>query len=417
YANFQELGMPALLGWNHERFAAYFSTPSSYPSVGADSLVALHNPNRMLRSASPAAVEVEKGVGRLYASLLGIPDEHEPQVYHSASESHLHATLVAISTKVPDFRSSGLLGKRLVMYTSELGHFFANKNAVAVGLGESAVRLIPTNEEGQMSMPALTEAIRKDKQNGLEPLMVIATVGTTSITSVDPVEVISGICRSEDVFLYVDAAYGGGFACLPERAYIRAGWDEADAICVNPHKTLSVPQGCSFLFIRDRERLRKICDHRGEYVPSANAEEDPMSYTLSCGLRFNTLASLFQMMTMGRSGCEQQLRAVAKLASITADLVAESRDFKLLRRPEFGVVCFRPTLLGDPLAEDTLVKAVCERIRKSGAFWIFPTDYQGRSWFRLAFGHPDTTPQLAAELISTIRQHYHELTMTHYLRS
>jgi aromatic-L-amino-acid decarboxylase len=395
-AFFESQVAPGLLRWNHPRFAAYFATSAPVPAIIAEALVAAHNSNAMLASGSPAGAELEAVVGQWYHQLLDMPACLSPQWFTSASQSHQHALVAAINHKTNGLaRRAGLSGlPPFAIYTSELGHFFARKNAVAAGLGEDRVRAVPADPRGAMDLGALDKMIAADFAAGLRPLMVIATVGTTSITSVDDVPAIAKICRAHSAWCYVDAAYGGAFACLPECRWVANGWELADAVCVNPHKGLFVPQGCSLLFLRDRQALRRVCDHRADYLPDSGLEEgDPMDFTLVCGLRVNTLASFFNLMTFGAEGIRRRVRALLALAGFAAGRIAHDPMFELLAPPRFSTVCFTPRAAPShpARAADAIVPQVCRSIQAAGRCCVSQTKYRHRFWFRLAIGNINTT--------------------------
>ncbi|HXR08048.1 MAG TPA: pyridoxal-dependent decarboxylase [Candidatus Acidoferrum sp.] len=400
---------PGLLRWNHPRFAAYFATSAPAPSIIAEALVAAHNSNLMLASASPAGAELEAIVGQWYQQLLGVPAGLSPQFFTSASQSHQHALVAALNQKTRGLaRRAGLAGQPpFAVYTSELGHFFARKNAVAAGLGEDHVRAVPADERGAMDLAVLEKMIAADLAAGLQPLMVIATVGTTSITSVDEVPAIAQICRRHSIWCYVDAAYGGAFACLPECRWAAAGWDLADAVCVNPHKGLFVPQGCSLLFLRDRQALRRVCDHRADYLPDSDrAEGDPMDFTFVCGLRVNTLASFFNLMTFGAEGIRRRVRALLALAVFAAGRIAGDPMFELLASPRFSTVCFtlRAGPSQSPQALDAIVTQACRSIQSAGRCCLSQTRYRSRVWFRLAIGNINTSRDDVDFILDQVRQ-------------
>lgn len=399
---------PGLVRWNHPRFAAYFATSCPVPSIIAEALVAAHNSNMMLTSASPAASELDAVVGRWYQRLLNVPDTLTPQIFTSASQSHQHALAAAINRKTKGkARHQGITGQRpFGVYTSQLGHFFARKNAVAAGIGEESVRLIPVDDHGAMRVDVLENQIQLDESLGVQPLMVIATVGTTSITSVDPVSRIADVCRRHSIYSYVDAAYGGAFASLSEYQWITDGWELVDAVCINPHKALFVPQGCSLLFLRDRDELRKVCDHRAEYLPERNgAEGDPMDYTFLCGMRLATLASFFNLMTFGAEGIRCRLRHVRKLADIVAREVESEPIFELLSPPLFTTVCFTLRLnnvISDTQA-DAMVSLVSQALHDAGECLVSKTTYRNRAWLRMAIGNINTTEDDVSFILSRIR--------------
>jgi glutamate/tyrosine decarboxylase-like PLP-dependent enzyme len=247
--------------------------------------------------------------------------------------------------------------------------------------------------------------IADDIAVGIQPLMVIATVGTTAVTSIDPVRQIAGICRRSGAYCYVDAAYGGAFACLPECQWVSDGWDLADAVCVNPHKALFVPQGCSVLFVRDRQAIRRACSHRADYLPQEEVTfEDPMDFSLWCGLRVNTLASLFTMLTFGAEGIRERLRHLRQCAQSAAKMISEDTNFELLREPDFSVVCFTMRAAEDGSRADRLVTRACELIQQQGECWLSRTRYQDREWFRLALGNINTTPRDVTFIIARVSE-------------
>src|SRR5262249_12333940 len=192
---------------------------------------------------------------------LGLPDEFGGVVYDTASVGIMHALAVAREEAAPSTRKLGLTGRNLPrfrIYTSDQAHSAAEKAAITLGIGEENVRRVATDGDFRMDVNALRETIARDVHHNFKPLAVIATVGTTSSASVDPVPEIAKICREERMWLHIDGAYGGGFAILPEYIWVSNGWEMADSIVINPHKTLFVPLDFSVLYVRDVERLRRV---------------------------------------------------------------------------------------------------------------------------------------------------------------
>jgi aromatic-L-amino-acid/L-tryptophan decarboxylase len=384
---------PGLLRWNSARFMGYFATSAPLPSIVASALVASHNSNRMLRSASPAAPELDYVAAKWYGDFLKIPPHFEGQLYYGASQSHMHALAAALNRRTHGaFRQDGLgaTGARFRIYKSELAHFFVEKNAIAVGIGLSNVVNVATNDAGEMLPDELVRCIQRDLRDGCLPLMVVATVGTTSLTSVDPVEAIADICEQHGLYLYVDAAYAGAFAALPEFAWLRRGWHRADAICINPHKQLMVPLGCSLLFVQDRNELRQTCQHRGAYIPQgANDEGEPMDFTFYCGMPVNSLAPIFNMLTFGTEGLRARLRRTVALAREFARLVENDRNFEVMMPPLFSTVCFRakPEALRSTQAINRLNAWIGDTITARGDLFISRTVFAEKVILRLTVGN------------------------------
>jgi aromatic-L-amino-acid decarboxylase len=225
---------------------------------------------------------------------------------------------------------------------------------------------------------------------GYEPVMVVATVGTTSATAVDPVEQIAAICVRRSLYLYVDAAYGGAFAALPEFAWIRRGWEQADAICINLHKQLLAPLGCSLLYLKDREEVRAACFHGGAYIPDpVGPEGDPMDYTFYCGMPLNSLAPVFNLLTYGAEGIRNHLRRTVELARYFAEHLEHDPAFEIVMPYHFSTICFRvaPSLLTEVRSVNSLNAWVCEHVSKRGHVFISRTKLSDRVVLRLTVGN------------------------------
>src|SRR5439155_1318668 len=178
------------------------------------------------------------------AEWVGLPDEFGGVVYDTASVAIMHALAVAREEAAPSARKLGLINRglpRFRIYTSHEAHSAAEKAAITLGIGEENVVRVSNDNEFRMDVKLLAQSIAHDRQQGFQPMAVVATVGTTSTASVDPVPEIAKICQEERIWLHVDAAYGGGFAMLPEYKWISKGWEMADSIVINPHKTVFVP--------------------------------------------------------------------------------------------------------------------------------------------------------------------------------
>src|SRR6266571_6188237 len=232
---------------------------SPSPGILAEMITGALNVNAMTWRTSPAATELETLVLDWLRQWLGLPNEFTGVVYDTASISTMHALATAREQIAPDTRKLGLSGRdlpRFRIYTSDQAHSSIEKGAIALGIGEDNVQRVPSDAEFRMDVAALRAMVERDVAEKFKPLAVVATVGTTSTASVDPVPEIAKICREHKMWLHIDGAYGAGLALLPECKSITAGWNEADSIVVNPHKMLFVPLDFSALYMRDIGRLR-----------------------------------------------------------------------------------------------------------------------------------------------------------------
>ncbi|MBA2604038.1 MAG: amino acid decarboxylase, partial [Acidobacteria bacterium] len=215
FADFERIILPGITHWNHPGFFAYFATSGSAPGVLAEFLSAGLNVQAMLWRTSPAATELEEVTLGWLRTLVGLPDGFEGVIYDTASVSSLHALAAAREYAVAGVRADGLIARDLPplrLYCSEHAHSSIDKAVILLGLGHTSLRRVEADAEFRMRPDALAAAIAEDMRAGCRPVAVVATVGTTSTTSVDPVGPISAICRREDIWLHVDAAYAGAAA-------------------------------------------------------------------------------------------------------------------------------------------------------------------------------------------------------------
>src|SRR5687768_1100108 len=236
FADFERVILPGITHWNHPGFFAYFSISGSGPGVLAEFLSAALNQQAMLWRTSPAATELEETSLAWLRQLLGLPDTFEGVIYDTASISSLHALAAAREVAVPGVRNHGLAGRPetrpVRIYCSEHAHSSIDKAVILLGLGHHALRHIPADDNFCMKADALRDAIAEDRTAGVNAIAVVATIGTTSTTSVDPVFDIAEICRRENLWLHVDAAYAGVTAVLPDYRRYFVGWEKADSIVV-----------------------------------------------------------------------------------------------------------------------------------------------------------------------------------------
>src|SRR5438477_3084833 len=261
FADIERIIIPGVAHWAHPQFMSYFGCTTTSPGILAEMITAALNVNAMTWRTSPAATELETLVLDWLRQWLGLPEEFTGVVYDTASISTMHALAAAREQAAPNTRKLGLSGRNLPafrIYTSNQAHSSVEKGAIAIGIGEDNVQRVPIDAEFRLDVSALREMIASDLRKHFKPLAVVATVGTTSTASVDPIPEIAQVCREHKVWLHIDGAYGAGLALLPECKWVTAGWSEADSIVINPHKMLFVPLDFSALYLRDIGRLRRL---------------------------------------------------------------------------------------------------------------------------------------------------------------
>src|SRR5437870_1883563 len=256
----------------------------------------------------------------------------------------MHALAAARELAGESVRERGLVRqeKTFRIYTSDQTHSSVEKAAIALGLGEQNVVRVASDERFQLDVIQLQKAIDQDTRDNFQPLAVVASVGTTSTASVDPIAKIGAICRATMMWLHIDAAYGGGLALLPECSWVAAGWNEADSLVINPHKMLFVPFDFSALYVKDLSRLRRLFTLAPEHLhlrDPAGAEINYMDYGVQLGRRFRALKAWVVWRAFGREGIAARIREHLRLAQLFASWVKEDPRFELSAPVVMGVVC------------------------------------------------------------------------------
>lgn len=384
--DFQQKIIPAITHWNHPRFLAYFACTGSTPAIVAEMLSAALNTNGLHWLTSPAVAELEKVALGWLRQWMGLPDDYFGIIYDTASVSTMHAIAAAREMAAPEFRENGSL-PNLVLYTSQESHSSVEKGAIAIGVGQKNVRKIPTDSEFRMRPQALSEAIQQDLGAGRKPFCVVATTGTTSSTSVDPVPAIADIAQQHNLWLHIDAAYGGSAAVLPECRWILDGVERAHSLVMNPHKWLFTPVDLSAFFTRRPDILRRAFSLVPEYLrPHENPRAiNLMDYGVPLGRRFRSLKLWFLMRYFGRDGVQHLLRHHIQWAKEFADQVDAHPNFERIAPVNFSVVCFR--LKGD----DARNRALLERVNANGDVFLSGTSLSGQYVLRVAIGNLATT--------------------------
>ena len=354
-----ELIVPRLAQWNHPRFFAWFANTGSEPGILAELLIATLNANAMTWLASPAATELELLVCRWLAELLGLPGGWHGHIEDTASTSTV-AALAAART----LRPGG------VVYASEQANFTVEKAARLVGLRYQAVEV---DDDFRMRPDFPLD----------DATAVVATVGTTGTTSVDPLPELASRCVEAGVWLHVDAAYAGSAAVCPEHRWCLRGVELADSIVVNPHKWLFTPLDCSVLWTRKPEALHAAFAARPEYLASTEGAIDLKDYGPALGRRFRALKLWLVLRMYGREGLRSAIREHVRLAQLFASWLEDEPGWEIVAPHRFSTVCFRHA--GSDNFE--LARAATA----TGETFVAATTLRGADAIRLAIGNGATT--------------------------
>lgn len=390
--------LPGITHWQHPKFMAYFASTASGPGILADLISSSFNVNGMIWRTSPALTELEQTVLVWYQQMLGIPDSFKGIVYDTASVSTLHGIASAREYIQAGIREKGMSSApKLRLYCSEHAHNSIDKACLTLGLGLDGIKKISSDENFAMIPEELEKAINEDRANGILPVCVVATIGTTSSTAVDPVDKIADICTRENIWLHVDMAYASVTAMLPEMKKYFSGIEKADSIVSNPHKWLFVPIDFSTLYISKPEVLKRAFSLSAEYLKTAedSVAENFMDYGIQLGRRFRALKLWFVIRYFGVEGLQDRIREHIRIAQQVAKWIDESENFERLAPTPFSTVCFRaiPKSILDEKTLNELNEKLMNEVNSSGKVLLSHTKLNGKFTIRL--------------VISGIRQELH----------
>jgi aromatic-L-amino-acid/L-tryptophan decarboxylase len=393
FADFESIVMPGMVHWNHPGWFAYFPGNNSPPSVLAEMLAATISPQCMSWATSPAATELEQVVMEWLRRMIGLPEGFVGAIQDTASTATLVALLTArerATAHQAGTRGLAGVGAKLTVYASAEAHSSVEKGVKLAGFGLDSLRKIPVDSEYAMQADALAGAIAEDLAAGFHPACVVATVGTTSSTAVDPLPAIADICRKHGVWLHVDAAYAGTAAIVPELRHHFKGMDKADSLVLNPHKWMLVNLECSAYFVRDQETLIRTFQSSPEYLRTSQDPEvvNYRDWGIQLGRRFRALKLWFVIRSYGLEGLRSLVRKHVALARELAGWIEASPRFELMAPVHFGLVCcrYRPVGQEDQSRVDSLNNTLLARANASHRVHLTHTVLGDRYAIRIAIG-------------------------------
>jgi aromatic-L-amino-acid decarboxylase len=403
-SDLNRLIVPALTHWSHPSFFAYFATSTSGPGILGELLTAAFDNKAMLWRTSPASTELEDVTLDWLRQMMGLDAGMTGIIYDTASVSSMHAIAAAREGVEQRIREEGMSGRPdlplLRVYVSEQAHSSIEKGVITLGLGQRGLRKIPTDGEFRMDPKALAAAIEEDKRNGYLPFCIVATVGTTSTSSIDPVREIIPIGEKHAMWLHVDAAYAGSAAVVPELRNILAGCERADSIVVNPHKWLFTPFDLSVLYTRHMDLLRRAFSLVPEYLRTPEQENvrSGSDYGIQLGRRFRALKLWMVMRYFGHEGLAARIREHCRLAKQFASWVEDSPDWELMAPTPLALVCFRAAPHVDGETDeirakrlDALNEAIMHGVNATGKALLSHTKLNDKLTLRLSIGNIRTT--------------------------
>ncbi len=390
----EKLILPGITHWQSPNFFAYFPANTSGPGILGDLLSSGLGVQGMLWATSPACTELETHVLDWLVGMLGLPQKLLSTstgggvIQDTASSASLCA-LLAARERTTNFVSNrrGCDGK-LVAYTSSQAHSSIEKDVRIAGLGLDNLRLIDVDENFAMRPEALDRQIAQDRQAGLVPSYVCATIGTTSSNAIDPLPAIGRICRENHLWFHVDAAMSGTAALCPEFRHTHDGVELADSYAFNPHKWMFTNFDCNCFYVADRKALIKTLSVLPEYLRNKATESgavfDYRDWQIPLGRRFRALKLWFVIRHYGIEGLQHHVRRHIELAQQFAGWVKDDGRFELAAPVPLNLVCFRHR--GGDQANQTLM----ERLNHSGDLYLTHTRLHDRITLRFCVGQTNT---------------------------
>ena len=386
--------LPGITHWQSPNFFAYFPSNASGPSILGDLLASGLGVQGMLWLTSPACTELETHVLDWLVAMLALPEKFKSTatgggVIQDSASSAVLTALLAARERATDFaiNRAGGTGK-LVAYATTQTHSSLEKAMMIAGLGRENLRLIAVDAAYAMRPDALGAQIARDRADGLTPIFVCASVGTTSSNAIDPLPAIGEICQREQLWLHVDAAMAGTAALCPEFRWIHAGLEHADSYCFNPHKWMFTNFDLDAFFVADRTALINTLSILPEYLRNeatkSGAVIDYRDWQIPLGRRFRALKLWFVIRHYGVEGLQYHVREHVKLAQEFAEWVRASADFELAAPVPLNLVCFRHK------GGDAINQQIMDRINHSGDFFFTHTKLDGKLTLRMSIGQTHT---------------------------
>ncbi len=372
-----------------------------YPSALGDYMAAVSNRYAGIFFSAPGAVRLENMLLRWMSRLIGFPEDSAGNLTSGGSISNLIAIVTAREAqqlKARDF-------EKAVIYLSEQAHHSLQKAIRIAGLSEAMLRYVPLDEGLRISVPELEKMIREDKESGLIPFFINASIGTTNTGAVDPVDPIADIAKKYGLWFHIDAAYGGFFKLVPMLKEKFKGAEKADSITLDPHKSLFLPFGTGAVLVKDKWSLLKVHHYLADYMQdthSANEEISPADISPELTKHFRGMRLWLPLKVFGLKPFRAALEEKLHLAAYFHQQIQKVEGFETGPEPELSISMFR-YVPGSGNA-NSFNKKLLEAIQKDGRIFLSSTTINGIFWIRVAILLYRTHLQQIQLLLEIIRE-------------
>jgi glutamate/tyrosine decarboxylase-like PLP-dependent enzyme len=378
----------------HPRYFGLFNPAPVAPAQWADRIAGAFNPQLASSGSSPTPVEIESHVIRSIARRAGLPSGSAGHFTTSGSEANYTSLICALTRAEPRFGSDGAraFSGGVALYTSKECHPAWLKIAHQAGVGRSALRLIPTDGRGRMDSQALAEAVTRDRRDGVAPVLIAATAGTTGGGMIDPLAACAEVARANGVWYHVDAAWGGAALASERLRHVLSGIELADSITIDAHKWFATTMGCGMFLSRDAAVLSEAFRVGGDFMPSNASNLDPYLNTVQWSRRFLGLRLFLALAVAGWEGYGAHVERAVEVIRQVKERILE-RGWSALNDSPLAVLCAAP-----PAGSE--VRAIVSRLLAAGRSWVARTTFEGREVVRICATHGETTLADIEELVA-----------------
>ena len=398
FKDFEEIIMPGITHWQSPNFFAYFPANTSPPSILAEMLTSTLASQCMIWETSPAAAELEEKVMNWLRDLIRLPASFEGVIQDTASTATL-AAIITAREKITGFRINDDGFRKapvLRIYCSEQTHSSVEKAVKIAGFGKKNLVKVGTRKDFSMDPDKLIKAINEDIEIGLVPCCVVATIGTTSTTAIDPLKAVGEICAQKGVWLHVDAALAGTALLLPEFQWMLDGREYIDSFVFNPHKWMFTNFDCSAFFTRDVASLIRTFEILPEYLKTRTRGKvnDYRDWGVPLGRRFRALKLWCVIRSYGVTGIQEKIRLHIKIAKNLAEKIKQETDFELMAPVVLNTVCFRYVPAGEKEEQmNPLNEKLNHLLNDSGKLYLTHTVLNGKYTLRMVTAQTNVTQE------------------------
>lgn len=382
---------------NNPRYFGLFNPASTFPAQCGDRIAAAFNPQLATATTSPAAVAIEAHVIAAVARRAGLPQNTEGHFTSGGAEANFTAMVCALTAANAGFAERGaraFVGQPAI-YASRDSHLAWFKIAHQAGIGRAAVRLVATDGSGRMDAAVLAAMIAADRQAGFEPVMVIATAGTTNAGMIDPLAACAEIARANSLWFHIDAAWGGALIASDRYRAVLANIETCDSLTIDAHKWFAATMGCGMFFCRRPGLLAAAFNVATTYMPSHNVGRDPYLSSVQWSRRFLGLRLFLSLAAASWAGYGRHIEHSIDCAALLRDKLVEL-GWHVVNASPVAVLCLIPPL------GSLDVKTIADRVLASGRAWISTTQFEGASVIRACITHGETGTPDIDELVTAL---------------